>query len=261
MPRYVKSHTVQLVNPKIERLRNEYGLAAFGAFHNVMLAAKDQNPAGRFLNRDYLEGALWPESVEHIDALIECGLLVIKNDGVAHVSGWNKWQSADAKLIAQEERSARQQEAMRAKWRRQYHGKMARRKAAETPPPDTETPRAESAETPPPMAEWHSTETPPDSAPNTPNRSSAERAIAPQPSVPFGSVGASLPDVKPGVASGEVKAAPAFAGWTATEPMECDDCTSPIEPGQRYGKYGTGSLYHMHCPPRRYEPEPDDLPF
>ena len=113
---YAQSHVDQKTNIKINRLINEYGIGAFGTWHDVLISAKLQTPGGRFIDRASLEAALWPQSAPYIDALIECELLLVDKHGVLRVSKWSWWQASQKKRLHQAELSESDRKKKQKAW-------------------------------------------------------------------------------------------------------------------------------------------------
>lgn len=83
------------VDPLMDERKSHYSPAQLGAFLKVQLVAGRQTRRGRFRSLDALRGALPASYVRHVDFLVSEGDLVIGDDGLVYLDGWDEWQEGD----------------------------------------------------------------------------------------------------------------------------------------------------------------------
>lgn len=95
-------------NPKYQRLSSD---SARVAYIHALLAAREEQVRGEWLDRSYVEAALGPTYAPYLDELLEVGLLVVDDDGSVRVPQWSYWNPVSASSA---ERVARHRAELRA---------------------------------------------------------------------------------------------------------------------------------------------------
>lgn len=83
------------VDPLMDERKSHYSPAQLGAFLKVQLLAGRQARRGRFRSMKALMGALPAPYARLVGFLIEQGDLIVAEDGLVYVDGWDEWQEGD----------------------------------------------------------------------------------------------------------------------------------------------------------------------
>lgn len=146
--RYLKLHTVIRRNAKVAAL--EYGDR--WAYIESLVAAKEADPEGEWINEDDYRVSVAPETYERLPLLERAGLITRDPDGRLRVGQWRTWQydvehvpaidllARDASLLkAHRERDAKRKRDERAAKRVAERPRRRPRTGPEIRPPTHET--------------------------------------------------------------------------------------------------------------------------
>lgn len=86
---WIKLAVKTIRDPKVVTLSSD---AARWAFVAILVAAKEQSPQGHFANEEHLRGVIAPSVGDHIEELVETGLLIVDPDGGIAPSRWRRYQ-------------------------------------------------------------------------------------------------------------------------------------------------------------------------